>query len=64
VAHGPPRFVDTGPRVGLRYRPGLGVVGALIHRIHLRSSVQAAMERSAANLAAIAERELSGAATT
>jgi len=50
--------------VGLRYRPGLGVVGALIDRIHLRGSVQAAMERSAANLAAIAERELSGAATT
>jgi carbon monoxide dehydrogenase subunit G len=44
--------------VGLRYRPGLGALGALIDRIHLRGSVQAAMERSAANVAAIAEREL------
>jgi len=44
--------------VGLRYRPGLGALGALIDRVHLRGSVQAAMERSAANVAAIAEREL------
>jgi carbon monoxide dehydrogenase subunit G len=49
--------------VGLRYRPGLGALGALIDRIHLRGSVQAAMERSAANVAAIAERELAQAAT-
>jgi carbon monoxide dehydrogenase subunit G len=48
--------------VGLRYRPGLGALGALIDRIHLRGSVQAAMERSAANVAAIAERELAAAA--
>jgi carbon monoxide dehydrogenase subunit G len=46
--------------VGLRYRPALGALGALIDRIHLRGSVQAAMERSAANLATIAERELPG----
>ena len=44
--------------VGLRYRPGLGGLGALIDRVHLRRAIQAAMERSAANLAAIAEREL------
>jgi carbon monoxide dehydrogenase subunit G len=48
--------------VGLRYRPALGGLGALIDRIHLHRSLQAAMERSAANLAAIAERELSSAA--
>jgi len=50
--------------VGLRYRPGLGALGALIDRIYARRSMQAAMERSAANLAAIAERELTPAATT
>src|SRR2546423_361742 len=50
--------------VGLRYRPGLGALGALIDRLHLRRSLQAAMARSAANLAAIAGRELSPAATT
>jgi carbon monoxide dehydrogenase subunit G len=44
--------------VGLRYRPGLGGLGALIDRVHLRRAIQAAMERSAANVAAIAEREL------
>ena len=48
--------------VGLRYRPGLGVIGALIDRIHARRAMQAAMERSAANLAAIALRELAAAA--
>ena len=48
--------------VGLRYRPGLGVIGALIDRIHARRAMQAAMERSAANLAAIAVRELAAAA--
>jgi carbon monoxide dehydrogenase subunit G len=50
--------------IGLRYRPGLGPLGALIDRVHLHRSMQAAMERSAANLAAIAERELAPAATT
>jgi hypothetical protein len=35
----------------------------LIDRLHIRRSTQAAMERSAANLAAIAERELAPAAT-
>ena len=49
--------------VGLRYRPALGPLGALIDRLHIRRSTQAAMERSAANLAAIAERELAPAAT-
>jgi len=49
--------------LGLRYRPGLGALGALIDRIHLRRSVQSAMERSAANLAKIAARELGSAAT-
>jgi len=44
--------------VGLRYRPALGALGALIDRIHMHRSLQAAMERSVANLAAIAEREL------
>jgi carbon monoxide dehydrogenase subunit G len=50
--------------VGLRYRPGLGALGALIDRVHLHRSLQAAMERSAANLAAIAARELAPAATS
>jgi carbon monoxide dehydrogenase subunit G len=48
--------------VGLRYRPGLGPLGALIDRVHARRSLQAAMERSAANLAAIAAREVAAAA--
>jgi carbon monoxide dehydrogenase subunit G len=50
--------------VGLRYRPALGALGALIDRVHLHRSLQAAMERSAANLAAIAARELAPAATS
>lgn len=44
--------------VGLRYRPGLGALGALIDRLHARRAMQSAMERTAANIAAIAEREL------
>ena len=48
--------------VGLRYRPALGALGALIARIPLRRSIQAAMERSAANLVEIAGRELAPAA--
>ena len=44
--------------VGLRYRPGLGALGALIDRIHARRAMHAAMERSATNLAAIAVREV------
>ena len=50
--------------VGLRYRPGLGVLGALIDRFHARRAMQSAMERSAANVAAIAERELAPTATS
>src|SRR5690348_691780 len=50
--------------VGLRYRPAFGGLGALIDRVHMHRSLQSAVERSAANLAAIAERELSVAATT
>ena len=49
--------------VGLRYRLGLGALGALIDRLHARRAMQSAMERSAANIAAIAERELAPAAT-
>jgi carbon monoxide dehydrogenase subunit G len=49
--------------VGLRYRSGLGPLGALIDRLYARRSMRAAMERSAANLAAIAARELAPAAT-
>jgi carbon monoxide dehydrogenase subunit G len=45
--------------IGLRYRPGLGALGALVDRLYTRRSIQAAMEHSAANLAAIVERELS-----
>ena len=50
--------------VGLRYRPGLGALGALIDRLHARRAMQSAMERSAANIAAIAERELAPADVT
>jgi carbon monoxide dehydrogenase subunit G len=50
--------------VGLRYRPGLGPIGAMIDRMYARRSMQAAMERSAANLAAIATRELAPAASS
>jgi carbon monoxide dehydrogenase subunit G len=50
--------------VGLRYRPGLGALGALIDRLHARRAMQSAMERSAANVAAIAERELAPAVST
>jgi carbon monoxide dehydrogenase subunit G len=44
--------------VGLRYRPGLGALGGLIDRLHARRAMQSAMQRSAANVATIAEREL------
>ena len=48
--------------LGLRYRPALGPLGALLDRLHTRRSLRRAMERSAANVAGIAERELSAAA--
>ena len=44
--------------LGLRYRAAYGALGALIDRVYSRRSIQTAMERSAANVAAIAEREL------
>jgi carbon monoxide dehydrogenase subunit G len=44
--------------VGLRYRPGLGPLGALIDRVHSRRSLQESMQRTVANVASIAEREL------
>ena len=44
---------------GLRYRPGLGPLGRLIDRLHARRALQASMERSVRNIAALAERELS-----
>ena len=47
--------------LGLRYRPGLGPLGSLLDRLHAHRSLRASMQRSARNLAAIAERELAGA---
>src|SRR5437763_1847634 len=44
--------------LGLRYRPALGALGALLDRVILHRSLQSAMERSGANLAAIAEHEV------
>jgi uncharacterized protein YndB with AHSA1/START domain len=43
----------------IRYRPGLGSIGSLMDRLFARRSTQAALDRSLANLAVIAERELS-----
>jgi len=50
--------------LGLRYRPALGPLGALLDRLHTRRSLRAAMERSAANVAALAERELTPSASS
>jgi carbon monoxide dehydrogenase subunit G len=46
----------------IRYRPGLGSFGSLLDRVAGRRSAQAALDRSVAKLAAIAERELVGSA--
>ena len=57
-------FVDLRPvgdatevTVGLRYRPTLGSIGALLDRLWGRRSVQASMERTARDLAALAAEE-------
>src|SRR5437763_15103820 len=50
--------------LGLRYRPALGSLGALPHRPPTPRSLRAAMERSAANVAALAERELTPSASS
>jgi carbon monoxide dehydrogenase subunit G len=47
--------------MAVRYRTGLGVVGSLLDALFGRRSTQAALERSVANLATIAERELAAA---
>lgn len=43
--------------VGLRYRPALGPLGAIIDRVYMRRSLQASFERTAANVKRLAEGE-------
>lgn len=43
--------------VGLRYRPALGPLGAIIDRLYMRRSLQASFERTAANIKRLAEGE-------
>jgi carbon monoxide dehydrogenase subunit G len=44
--------------LGLRYRPAFGAIGAALDRIYFRRSLAQSFQRTAANLAALAKREL------
>jgi carbon monoxide dehydrogenase subunit G len=50
-----PDGAGTRLTVGLRYRPGLGPLGALIDRVYMRRSLQASFERTAANIKRLAQ---------
>ena len=43
--------------VGLRYRPALGALGAALDRLYFRRSLERSFRRTAANLAALVERD-------
>jgi hypothetical protein len=44
--------------LGLRYRPAFGAIGLLLNRIYFRRSLEQSFQRTAANLAELARREL------
>jgi carbon monoxide dehydrogenase subunit G len=57
-------FIDLQPEgggtrltIGLRYRPTMGSIGSLLDRLWGRRSVQASLERSVQNLAALVATE-------
>jgi carbon monoxide dehydrogenase subunit G len=60
------RPVDNATEVtlGLRYRPGFGLVGTALDRLYFRRSLQQSFNRTAANLAELANRELAAPASS
>ena len=44
--------------LGLRYRPAFGAIGLLLDRLYFRRSLEQSFQRTAANLAELARREL------
>jgi carbon monoxide dehydrogenase subunit G len=44
--------------LGLRYRPAFGAIGLLLDRLYFRRSLEQSFQRTASNLAELANREL------
>jgi len=55
----PPGLAATRVRVGLRYAPGLGPLGAALDALVLRRALRRGFERTALNVAALAAKECS-----